>query len=459
MAYDVTKSNGDRLTLVPDRELDETTSLKLLGKNYAGYGEVMAENLVWLLENFANDTAPSAALQGQLWYDTDADQLKLYTATSVTSDGWEPVNPPLVKIATKTDSSYTVVASDHGKYLRFSNAASVLLPNSSSVPVGTKVLIGRTGSGAVSIRNDGSSVVQPSNLDPIVIDSQWGRVEAIKTLHSGSTATWEVSGDIAQITYSISPSASSVNEGSTVAYTVTTANMGSGTLYWLIDGGTVSSADITGSMSGSVAISSDTGSFNVTLAADLASEGAETLIVKLYTDSGYTNLVSTASTVTVNDTSVPASPSPSPTPSPTPTPSPSNSESGGGGGGGGGGGTATLLVNGSAAATDTFGVGTTVTTVTVTGEPNDNISTVNVLPSITEYGSFTLGGDGTALVNILGAATWASTGTYTFTLTGNTSTGTATYTVTVTDTGVGIDLFRTLGGPGDQAASWDVVQP
>ena len=68
MAYDVTKTNSERLTLIPDRQLDATsTSLKLLGKNFPSYGEVMAENLVALLEHFSNTTAPAHPIIGQLY--------------------------------------------------------------------------------------------------------------------------------------------------------------------------------------------------------------------------------------------------------------------------------------------------------------------------------------------------------------------------------------------------------
>ena len=54
MAYDVTKTDGTRLTILADRTVDTTTPIKLLGKNYAGYGEIMAENLVQMLEHFAS---------------------------------------------------------------------------------------------------------------------------------------------------------------------------------------------------------------------------------------------------------------------------------------------------------------------------------------------------------------------------------------------------------------------
>jgi len=78
MPYTLYKTNGLKLTTVDDGTLNLTTDLSLVGRNYAGYGQVVNDNLVKLLENFANNSAPSKPLAGQLWYDTSAKKLKLY---------------------------------------------------------------------------------------------------------------------------------------------------------------------------------------------------------------------------------------------------------------------------------------------------------------------------------------------------------------------------------------------
>lgn len=78
MAYDVNLSNGSRLTLIADRTLDTSSSIKLLGRNYPGYGEIMAENMVQMLEHFANKTKPENPLRGQVYYNTDTDTLFVY---------------------------------------------------------------------------------------------------------------------------------------------------------------------------------------------------------------------------------------------------------------------------------------------------------------------------------------------------------------------------------------------
>ncbi len=111
--------------------------------------------------------------------------------------------------------------------------------------------------------------------------------------------------------YSITPSKTSINEGETLTTTVTTSNVAQGTtLYWIIDEhtGTINAADFSsGALSGSDTTSNNTITFSHTIAADATTEGEEKFIIKLYTDSGYTNNVANTSLISINDTSQPPS--------------------------------------------------------------------------------------------------------------------------------------------------------
>jgi len=82
MAYTVNKTNGNILATVADGTIDTTTDLTLIGKNYAGYGEFFNENLVKLLENFANTSAPSSPVAGQMWWDSTNSLLKVYNGSA-----------------------------------------------------------------------------------------------------------------------------------------------------------------------------------------------------------------------------------------------------------------------------------------------------------------------------------------------------------------------------------------
>ena len=79
MPYTVDYSQSSKTAIiVNDGTIDTSTSLGLIGKNYTRFGETLNENLLHLLENFANTNAPSNPSEGQLWYDTANSLLKLY---------------------------------------------------------------------------------------------------------------------------------------------------------------------------------------------------------------------------------------------------------------------------------------------------------------------------------------------------------------------------------------------
>ena len=85
MSYTVNKSNSTASPnqyTVQDSILNTQTDLNFVGKGYAGYGEVIAENFLHLLENFSNTTSPGKPIKGQLWYDEATSKIKVYTGAS-----------------------------------------------------------------------------------------------------------------------------------------------------------------------------------------------------------------------------------------------------------------------------------------------------------------------------------------------------------------------------------------
>ena len=87
MAYTVNKTDGTVVTTIVDSTIDNTTSITLFGKSYSGFGELLNEDLVKLLENSASTSAPTAPLKGELWFDTVSNSLKVYDGTSFKPSG------------------------------------------------------------------------------------------------------------------------------------------------------------------------------------------------------------------------------------------------------------------------------------------------------------------------------------------------------------------------------------
>jgi len=87
MPYTINRYNGQVIATVSDGTIDSITDLKMIGKNYAGYGEVQNENFIFLLENFANTTQPPRPLSGQLWFDTGNRKLKFFDGSKFRTTG------------------------------------------------------------------------------------------------------------------------------------------------------------------------------------------------------------------------------------------------------------------------------------------------------------------------------------------------------------------------------------
>jgi hypothetical protein len=81
MAYTINLTDGTVFAVIADGTINTSSSMTLIGKNYAGYGDFLDENFMHLLENSANTTAPGAPLTGQLWWDKTNGLLKVYNGT------------------------------------------------------------------------------------------------------------------------------------------------------------------------------------------------------------------------------------------------------------------------------------------------------------------------------------------------------------------------------------------
>ena len=82
MAYTINLTDGSIFATIADGTINTSSSMTLVGKNYAGYGEFLDENFVHLLESGSNTVAPGAPLTGQLWWDKTNNVMKVYNGTT-----------------------------------------------------------------------------------------------------------------------------------------------------------------------------------------------------------------------------------------------------------------------------------------------------------------------------------------------------------------------------------------
>lgn len=66
-----------------------STSLVLVGRNYPNYGQTLAADLVHLLENFSAGLAPANPIEGQLWFDNINKRMLVNDSTG-SSANWRP---------------------------------------------------------------------------------------------------------------------------------------------------------------------------------------------------------------------------------------------------------------------------------------------------------------------------------------------------------------------------------
>ena len=124
MAYTINLTNGTIFATVADGTINTASSVTLVGKNYAGYGEFLDENFIQLLENYSNPTAPASPLTGQIWWDSTNSLMKVWQgstwktisaatasasapSTNVTGDLWYDTTNQQLKVW--TGSAFLVV--------------------------------------------------------------------------------------------------------------------------------------------------------------------------------------------------------------------------------------------------------------------------------------------------------------------------------------------------------------
>ena len=100
MAYLVNKTDGTLLTTILDGQTDSTSSsIVLIGKQVANYGEIQNEDFIHILENFSNSIDPANPLEGQLWWNKSTNVMNVFDGSQ-----WRPVTGMTSGNTTPTNS-------------------------------------------------------------------------------------------------------------------------------------------------------------------------------------------------------------------------------------------------------------------------------------------------------------------------------------------------------------------
>lgn len=93
---------------------DDKLSIPLVGYFWDGYGEFIAQAQLQTLENFNNSSPPPLPIEGQLWYDSGEDKLKVYKS----SGDWSIVGAsPEIELNDLNDVSIGIP--QEGNFLRY----------------------------------------------------------------------------------------------------------------------------------------------------------------------------------------------------------------------------------------------------------------------------------------------------------------------------------------------------
>jgi hypothetical protein len=213
------------------------------------------------------------------------------------------VTPNLDSILEGNSVTYTITTTNvpDNTQLYWSNSGTTLaIDFADTANAGIFTIINNEGTVIRTLRND----ILTEGPENIILEIRTTSINGPIVATAVDVTVIDSSAGVPASSYTVSPSANFVNEGATINYTVTTANVADGTtLYWT-NSGTTSAVDFVDDVNnGFVGINNSTGLITRVLKNDILSEGNETVILQLRTNSIVGSVVAVSSTVTINDTS------------------------------------------------------------------------------------------------------------------------------------------------------------
>lgn len=204
MSYTINNTRGNTIANLQAGTTTTVGGITLIGKNYTGYGEIIAEDFVRLLENQASTggTSPAGAITGQLWYDVDEGILKAYDGTA-----WDRLSASVGTAAPSSPTAGTTwLDTDDNTFNVYDGS------NWQSVAVATQSLLAGSKTQSVQLESAGSWTGESadrvngySSGDPINVTAVIGKddsgVEEVIAVFSPASFNIKSSANASTVTY------------------------------------------------------------------------------------------------------------------------------------------------------------------------------------------------------------------------------------------------------------------
>lgn len=262
----------------------------------------------------SNSFSKNASGGDKRWYYITTE----HAGSATNSDSWSAslqctypvstfsITPSVTSVNEGGTVTFTVTTTNivNGTTLYYSLAGISGADLNDNATAGQFTITNNTGTFSKTLTNDTVTEGTESFTASVRINSAIGEVKATSVAVSVADTSSGAGGGGGTTSYSVTPSTTTVNEGSSVVFSVVTTNVIEGTTLYYTIGGDIQEADFTdNAKSGSFIINNNAGSFTKTLSNDVTTEGTQTFDVQIRTTGIGGNTVGYCGPITVSDTS------------------------------------------------------------------------------------------------------------------------------------------------------------